>query len=124
MIRYFPLAFVLVAVSAMGAEQQRAIPDRFQGEWNAKLEHCGTSLNDSRLRISADHLQFHESGGPVRAVVTQGESDVALIAEVSGEGETWLLYRHFRLSADRACMTDITDKDAAFVRYRCPKGSK
>jgi hypothetical protein len=124
MIRSFALVLMLVAVSATAAEQQRAIPARFQGEWNTKLEHCGTDRNDSRLRISADHLRFHESSGPVRAVVTQGEFDLALIAELSGEGETWLFYRHYRLSADHTHMTDVTDKDSALVRYRCPKGSK
>jgi hypothetical protein len=124
MIRPFALVLILVAVSATAAEQQRAIPARFQGEWNTKLEHCGTDRNDSRLRISADHIQFHESGGPVRAIVTQGELDLAVIAEMSGEGETWLFFRNFRLSADHAYMTDVTDKDFGIVCYRCPKGSK
>jgi hypothetical protein len=122
MIRSLALVLTLMAASATAAEQQRVIPARFQGEWNTNLENCGTDLNDSRLRISADHLQFHESGGTVRAVVTQGELDLALIAEMSGEGETWLFYRHFRLSPDETYMTDVTDKDLALMRYRCPKG--
>jgi hypothetical protein len=124
MIRSFTLILILVAVSATAAEQQRAVPARFQGEWNTNLEHCGTDLNDSRLKISTDRIQFYESGGPVRTVVTQGDFDLALIAEMSGEGETWLSYRHFRLSADHTYMTDVTDKDFALVRYRCPKDSK
>jgi len=110
--------------SASAAEQQREIPARFLGEWNAKLKDCGTDRNDSRLRITADHIRFHESGGPVRAVVTQGESDLALIEELSGEGSSWLSYTHFRLSADQKSLTDVTDNDSGLVRYRCPKNSK
>jgi hypothetical protein len=120
-IRSFLLVLVLVAGSATAAEQQREIPARFMGEWNSSLKHCGTDISDSRLRISSDHIRFYESGGPVRAVVTQGEFDLALITELSGEGSVWLAYTHFRLSADHTYLTDVTDKDSGLVRYRCPK---
>ena len=118
------LVVALVAGSATAAEQQRAIPAQFIGEWNSNLKQCGTDLNDSRLRITSDHIHFHESGGPVRAVVTQGEFDLALIAELSGEGSSWLSYTHFRLSADHTHLTDVTDKDSGLVRYRCPQSPK
>lgn len=125
MIRAFAILLTVMAVSsAAAAERQGTIPARFQGEWNIKLEHCGTDQNDSRLKISADRLQFHESGGSVRAVVTKGKLELAVIAELSGEGETWLFYRHFRLSPDHTSLTDITGNDSAVVRYRCPKRSK
>ena len=124
MIRSFLLVAVLGAGSVSAAEQQRTIPDRFVGEWNARLKHCGTDLDDSRLRITADGIRFHESGGPVRAVVTQGEFDLALIVELSGEGSTWLAFEHFKLSADHTHLTDVTDNDSGLVRYRCPKKSQ
>ena len=124
MIRSFVLIALLFAGSASAAEQQRAIPDRFLGEWNHNLKDCGTDRSDSRLRLTADRIRFHESGGPVRAVVTQGESDLALIVELSGEGSSWLSYEHFRLSADHTSLTDVTDNDSGLVRYRCPKSSK
>ena len=124
MIRLFVMVLVVIASSATAAEQSRAVPARFQGEWNANLEQCGTGLNDSRLRISADRIRFYESGGPVRAVVTRGEFDLALIAELSGESESRLSYRHFRLSADHKYLADVTDTDSALVRYRCPMASK
>jgi hypothetical protein len=108
---------------ATGAERRETVPARFLGEWNSKLQQCGTDRNDSRLRLDADRIRFHESGGPIRAVVTQGELELALIVELSGEGETWLACNHFRLSADHEQLIDMTG-DAEFVRYRCPKSSK
>ncbi len=123
MIRSLALILALVAGGATAADLQRTVPPRFQGEWNSNLEHCGTGLNDSRLRISANRIRFYESGGPAKAVVTQGEFDLALISELSGEGQTWLSYNLFRLSADHTYMTDVTG-ESKFVRYRCPKSSK
>ena len=123
MIRSIALILALVAGGATAAESQRTVPPRFQGEWNSNLEDCGTDLNDSRLRISANRIRFYESGGPTKAVVTQGAFDLALISELSGEGETWLSYNLFRLSEDHTYMTDVTG-ESKFVRYRCPKNSK
>ncbi len=122
MIRSLALFMLFCVCAATAAERQHAVPSSFQGEWNANLEHCGTDPNDS-LRVSADSIRFYESGGPIRAVVTQGAFEMALIAELSGEGETWLSYQHFRLSADHTYLTDVTD-DSEFVRYRCPRSSK
>ena len=113
------LLLALVAGVASAAEKQQAVPTRFRGEWNSSLKQCGTDLNDSRLRISANRVRFYESSGPIRAVVTEGEFGLAMISELTGEGQTWLSYHHFKLSANRAYMTDITN-DAKLVRYRCP----
>jgi hypothetical protein len=111
------------AGAATAAEQHPSVPARFQGEWSSDLKHCGNTVDDSRLTISAERIRFYESGGSIKAVVTQGEFDLALITELSGEGETWLAYNHFHLSPDQKSLTDVTD-DSKFVRYRCPKGAK
>lgn len=67
----------LAAVAALAANAAHAapapvprdvqftMPAAFQGEWNENREHCGTGLNDSRLRITATTVLFYESGGPV-----------------------------------------------------------
>ena len=116
-IKTFTVALTFVTGSVTAAEQQQSIPARFHGEWNI-LEYCGTN-SDSQLRISANRIDFYESGGPVRAVVTQGEFDLALIAELSGEGETWLSYSFFRLSEDGSSLTAISRGRPDFVRNRC-----
>ena len=108
---------------APAAERRETVPARFVGEWVADLKRCGTDRDDSRLRLDADRVRFHESGGPIRAVVARGESEIALIAELSGEGETWLACHRFRLSADRERLIDATG-EAEFARYRCPKRAK
>ena len=120
MIRLLLLALMLAPISTLATDRQDTVPARFQGEWNVDLEHCGTGLNDSRLRINADRIRFYESGGPIRAVVTQGEFDLAIIAELSGEGQVWLSYKHFRLSSDHTYLLDVTDPDSEMIRYRCP----
>ena len=119
------LLTVSLALGCAGAaEQQRTIPVRFQGEWNSNLKDCGTDLNDSRLRISYDRIRFYESGGPAKAIVTNGEFDLAIIAELSGESESWIAFSHFRLSADHTYLTDVSGSGQGMVRYRCPKLSR
>lgn len=117
------LFMALFAGTSMAAERQEAVPARFVGEWVADLKRCGADRDDSRLRLDADRIRFHESGGPIKAVVTRGELELAPIAELSGEGETWLARHRFRLSADRERLIDATG-EAEFARYRCPKSSK
>jgi hypothetical protein len=117
----FSLAIVFAAsAGAAAAERLSSVPASFQGEWVADPKGCTSKPDDSRLTIGTDRIRFHESSGAIKAVVMQGELDLALIAEMSGEGETWLDYRHFRLSADRASLTDVT-QEPGFVRHRCAK---
>jgi hypothetical protein len=123
MKKLLSLFMALCAGAAIAAQRQEAVPAPFVGEWVADLKRCGTDRDDSRLRLDADRIRFHESGGPIKAVVTRGELELALIAEMSGEGETWLACHRFRLSADRERLIDATG-EAEFARYRCPKSSK
>ena len=115
----FALLILLFTNTATCAVRQNTVPIRFVGEWNTNLQECGTDLNDSRLRISSNKIRFHESGGPIRAIVTQGDFELVLITELSGEGETWLASNHFRLSADHTYLTDVSN-GSTMVRYRCP----
>ena len=117
-------SFILVLMLAIGTatatEQQQVVPDRFQGEWNDNLESCGSRGSQGRLFISPDRIEFYESAGPVRNVLTRGNFDLELTVELSGEGQTWLSDRYFRLSGDRQSLTDTTNGNPGFVRYRCP----
>lgn len=100
------------------------VPERFQGEWNQVPEHCGTAMNDSRLRIGADGIQYYESRGPIRAAVASGRDELALIVELSGEGETWLATEHFRLSPDGRTLTTVGEPGNPLVRMRCDTASR
>lgn len=117
----FLCLFILVAgsVNAGAAERRTVIPAGFQGEWNIVKRDCGTSRNDSGLRIAGKLIQQFESRGKVLSVVTRGKRELAVILESSGEGETWLETQHYRLSANGKELTDARS-EAAPVRYRCP----
>jgi hypothetical protein len=108
-------------VTTRVAEQLFEIPIQFQGEWNANLEECGSTRGDSRLWIGADYIEFYESSGPTLEVVVQGEFELRVTTELSGEGDTWLDQRYFQLSEDNQTLEAKFDTtDPGFVRYRCP----
>ena len=120
MIRLLIFVLMLATGTATAADQQQTIPTRFQGKWDFNLESCSSRVSEGRLVIGANRIQFYESGGSVRDVVTRGNFDLELSIELSGEGETWISDQYFRLSDDRKSLTDITRGNPGFVRYRCP----
>ncbi len=119
MIRSLIFVLMLAIGTATAADQQQTIPARFQGKWDFNLESCGSRVSEGRLVIHADRIQFYESGGSVEKVVTHDNFDLELTIELSGEGETWISERYFRLSDDQESLTDITNGNPGFVRYRC-----
>lgn len=109
-----PLPVPGLSPSATPAAETDMIPAAFRGEWNRVAADCGTSRNDSRLRIDAKRIRFHESSGDVLAVRGEGAA-IAVRARYSGEGETWEDERRFTLSADGKMLSaDGMD------RVRCP----
>lgn len=110
----------IAAPAPLPRDVQFTMPAGFQGEWNENRAHCGTGLNDSRLRITADWVRFYESGGPVKAVVRRGAFEIMFIAELSGEGQSWLVAHRLILSSDGTYITAAADSGPDLVRYRCP----
>jgi hypothetical protein len=96
----------------------QTIPARFQGQWVENLRDCG-KLSDTNLKISANRVDFWESFGTVRSVKAQGNSDLYVTAQFSGEGETWTDSLRFRLSNNQKALTAIYDDGSQFTRYRC-----
>jgi hypothetical protein len=105
------------------------VPDRFVGQWAGSLDDCGSDTDDLALRITPNHVSYWESGGPVKAVVVRGDHEIALILELTGEGETWLSAVTFKLSPDGLRLVDTSSVPGQeVVRYRCtgsvgPSGS-
>lgn len=95
------------------------IPARFRGEWNAERSACGTGRSETRLRISADRLQFYESAGVVDEVDVESDRVITVAATYQGEGDTWQEERRLVLSEDGSSLT-VSSQGAALVRYRCP----
>jgi hypothetical protein len=111
-----------MASPATAAEVMDSVPAQFLGGWNSVLAHCGTSQNDSSLRIESDHIYFWESDGPILAVVAQGQHEMAIIVELSGEGQTWLRTAQFKLSPAKDKLIYTSTLGDEFVRFRCPPG--
>lgn len=91
------------------------IPLPFRGEWNEDLSACGTGLSDSRLRISANELQFYESTAKPRSVQIHTARAVTVKATFSGDGQTWNSTVKLTLSGSG---DDLTIE--GFTRHRCP----
>ena len=119
MFKYLVFLVLAVSAPALAAQSTPTVPKRFQGEWNERVNDCGTGDNDSAMRLTATRLELYESSGPIRAVVTNGEFELMVIAELSGEGESHFLYRRYRLAGDGSYLADVTDGDK-YIRYRCP----
>ena len=114
---------ILLAVALSAAPSPTdgdvAVPERFAGTWAGSSASCGSDTDYLALRLTSRRISYWESAGPIKAVVVRG-NEIALIAELSGEGETWLSTAKFELSPDGRMLTDrlsIPGKD--IVRYRC-----
>ena len=113
----FLLFFISFSVNA--AELLKEIPKQYIGTWSSDLSQCNKD-HIYNLEIHKRNLVFWESGGPVIAAVTHN-NELALILELSGEGEEWISFLHFKLISNKM-LKDITDpysKDQ-LVRYKCP----
>jgi len=114
------IATLLLPLSAVAGSNVSIVPDRFVGRWAGSPDSCGSDADDLTLRIAPHHITYWESDGPIKAVVARGDSEIALIAELSGEGETWLSTAKFTLSRDGSQLIDNTTVPGKeLVRYKC-----
>ena len=116
-------AFVaLLTSTSVGASSDAPrVPDQYIGQWAGSPEACGSDADDLTLRLSKDRIAYWESAGPILASVSRGGRDLALIMELSGEGEKWLATAKFELSADGQQLVDSTTiPGESVVRHRCP----
>ena len=111
-------AALLLGGVVEAAERQDTIPEQFRGIWASRAAHC-SARGESVLTIRETAIDFYEGRGRVLAIATHGETELALLIEASGEGETWLEARQFRLSEDRQTLTDVTGRRQGAVRYQC-----
>ena len=100
-----------------GPGRREQIPVNFRGEWNARLEDCGTGRNDSRLVIDARTIRFYESRGEVTSVTRDGPRAISVEARYRGEGETRDRTTRMTLSGDSRRLTV-----GGLTRLRCPTG--
>ena len=115
-----PIALLATPLSLPADESQPTVPDRFVGHWAGSHSFCDSDSDDLRLHIGSHHIAYWESQGPIRAVVVRGR-EIALISELSGEGNTWLATAKFVISAHGEMLVDHTSVPGKkVIRYRCP----
>jgi len=84
---------------AAASDGEPAVPEQLVGRWSSSSESCESETGDLTLRIVPDHVYHWKNDGPVRAVKVRGD-ETAPIAELSGEGETWLPTANFKVFND------------------------
>ncbi len=110
---------LLLFSSTCWCSEEVVIPDRFIGEWTGNPESCGLGTDDMQIRIGRSQITFWESEGPVLAAVVRG-NHLAIIAELSGEGETWLKTAQFEITADGNTLTDsLSVPGEEILRHKC-----
>ncbi|MDQ3145189.1 MAG: hypothetical protein M3Q57_10000 [Pseudomonadota bacterium] len=124
------MSILLALAAALQAQAPLLeIPRAFWGEYNTDLADCGTGLNDSRLRISWNMLQFYESTGTLREMIRNRDGSVTLLADHAGEGERWTSLYQLGLSPDGKWLTathpqDAESQQSSMKRQRCPVAGK
>lgn len=118
------ISALLLPLPVLAVTSGATVPDRFVGYWAGSPESCGSDTDDLVLRIAPRHISYWDSEGPIKAVVVHGDVEIALISELSGEGETWLSTAKFKLSKDgRTLIDSATLPGHEVVRYKCSGSS-
>jgi len=120
-IRTLALMITIISCPLAFAQSKVAtkIPEAFVGRWAINLKECKKPPEETYFEIKPKEIYGYESTGLVKAVVTRGALEMAVITETSGEGETWLDAETYKLSADKQRLTG-SSQDPKDVMYRCP----
>lgn len=114
------LSLVLLPTPFCAGNPVQAVPEQFLGSWGTSLADCGGEADEASLHIEAGRISYHGGSGPLRAVVVHGKKEVAWVAELTGDGQTWLDASAFVLSADGDQLTQRSGTDGEpFIRVRC-----
>ncbi len=120
MMRFLAIALMIFSSPVLASDVLTTVPERFLGTWAGDLASCGRVEDNQNLRLERDYISYWESGGSIKAIVVRGNDEIAMIAELSGEGETWLATLQFRLSPEGDRLIDeSTIPGEQVVRYRC-----
>lgn len=114
------LAALLCSATVAASTDVPQVPDQYIGQWAGSPGACDSEADDLTLRISKERIAYWESEGPILASISRGSRELALIIELSGEGETWLATAKFELSEDgQQLIGSTTIPGKSVVRHRC-----
>lgn len=103
--------------SAVAAE---SVPAQFIGTWSPNLEDCASGNNDGIVIIEGSYISHWESAGPIRAVVVRNHDEMALVAELAGEGDTRLSTERYVLTPKSGLMFASNFPGRELALFRCP----
>jgi len=97
------------APTATAPARIAAMPDRFQGIWDAETGTCDPA-SDLRVEIAERGITFYESHGALTALTVESPEAVVVELAMQGEGEKWTMRRRFTLSnGDRTLTAEAVD---------------
>jgi len=122
MIRLAIAAAMLLPLPSTASQPVAEVPSQFIGVWMGSPASCDSERDDLALQLERKRISYWESNGPIKAIVVHGNNEIALIAELSDEGESWLTTAQFKLSpAGDKLIDDTSIPGKEVVRYKCPK---
>jgi hypothetical protein len=92
-----------------------SIPNSFVGEWNEKVEDCGTGNNATRLRIEPKRVRFYESEAGVKRVTAHNRRAITVEGSFADHEQVWADSFKMVLSGSGK---DLTMD--GLTRHRCP----
>ncbi|MDI1294597.1 MAG: hypothetical protein PSY12_01690 [bacterium] len=95
-----------------------AIPTAIQGNWTGTADRCGDRASALELTITATQLVFHESVGLAKTVTARADGGLSIVADFTGEGQSWTRTLVLTPSADGQQLT-IANDGASVTRKRC-----
>lgn len=109
----------LIASATTAAELRDVIPEHFRGTWAGSWMHC-TFGGESTLTIGERTADFYESRGRVLSIAAEGDNQLALLIEATGEGQTWLVAIKFIVSDDHQTLSHSVGSER-IERTRCDR---
>lgn len=88
-----------VAGQKTGPDYQGEIPGVFQGAWAINQADCERGSGETRIRIGAHNVVFHEAEAEVKKTWREGPATLAEM-EIKAEGEELRETHTFKMAAD------------------------
>lgn len=121
----FAIFLISIPTYSAAIDSLKTIPAYFQGNWTYRPDECGfhpltNDVYPSLITINKHGIMYYESSGNAAAIVRRSQNEVAMILEFSGDGTSWLAYKHFILSEGKKTISDVSNPRSNKTIYRCP----
>ena len=113
----------LLALPVSAADLTREVPDQFLGDWCTESQQLGEDTGESDIRIGKSEIAYYQSAAKILAAAASGD-ELALIVQLTGDGDTRLATHEFELSSRGDKLTSLRPNGQLVTRRRCvPPGT-